>query len=213
MKKLQHGSKGNDVKELQKLLNENGARPKLKVDGKFFDKTEEALKKFQKKNGLRDDGIAGNKTWAKLKPAQEAAGPDKSWLQDYAWRIEDYAGILRKRQMVIKDAEKEVKQRLVVLTQADHEDAQVTARKMAEEIRGQLEFSKEWMKNATKLAKLQKEHKAAYPNDQKKVEKIMDAAWSLDSTTRFAWDTFKAYHSQALEQWEKAMKAGMLLAA
>ena len=47
------------VKKLQKIL-------KIKVDGKFLDGTELAVKKWQKKNGLTQDGVVGAETWAKI---------------------------------------------------------------------------------------------------------------------------------------------------
>jgi peptidoglycan L-alanyl-D-glutamate endopeptidase CwlK len=61
---LKVGSKGNNVKDLQKLLNNNGA--KIVADGMFGAKTTEAVKKYQKAKGLKVDGIAGNATITKL---------------------------------------------------------------------------------------------------------------------------------------------------
>jgi N-acetylmuramoyl-L-alanine amidase len=58
---LDKGDEGAPVKELQVLLNEAGA--KLKEDGIFGTETEKALIKFQKANGLKADGIAGNDTF------------------------------------------------------------------------------------------------------------------------------------------------------
>lgn len=58
---LKRGAKGNDVKKLQELLNKQGYE--LKVDGKFGELTESAVKDFQKNKGLKIDGIVGNKTW------------------------------------------------------------------------------------------------------------------------------------------------------
>lgn len=57
---LKKGSKGSEVKELQKLLH-------LYEDGIFGSLTEEAVKEFQKANGLIADGIVGDNTWVKLK--------------------------------------------------------------------------------------------------------------------------------------------------
>lgn len=56
---LKLGSKGEEVKKLQL---------KLGVDpvGNFGPKTEEAVKKWQKLNGLTPDGIVGDLTWKKL---------------------------------------------------------------------------------------------------------------------------------------------------
>lgn len=56
---LKVGSKGEEVKEIQKRLN-------LKADGIFGPITEEAVKEFQKENGLAVDGIVGNNTLKKL---------------------------------------------------------------------------------------------------------------------------------------------------
>lgn len=56
---LSKGSCGEYVKKLQRALN-------LVEDGKFGSLTEEAVKAFQKANGLKPDGIVGEKTWGKL---------------------------------------------------------------------------------------------------------------------------------------------------
>ena len=56
---LKLGSRGNEVKVLQEKLN-------LKVDGIFGPLTEEAVKDFQRSNGLEVDGIVGANTLSKL---------------------------------------------------------------------------------------------------------------------------------------------------
>lgn len=56
---IKKGSRGEKVKELQTLLH-------LQVDGIFGPLTEEAVKQFQRDNGLVADGIVGQKTWEKL---------------------------------------------------------------------------------------------------------------------------------------------------
>ena len=64
---LRNGDSGKEVKELQKLLIGHGYDlGKYGADGKFGDKTEEAVKKFQKANQLVVDGVAGKKTLSKL---------------------------------------------------------------------------------------------------------------------------------------------------
>ena len=65
MATLKQGSKGSEVKELQTLLNNNGAN--LSVDGVFGPKTFAAVKSYQKSNGLSVDGIVGNNTWGALR--------------------------------------------------------------------------------------------------------------------------------------------------
>lgn len=61
---LKQGSKGENVKQLQRLLNNNGA--KIAVDGDYGKKTVDAVKAFQKAKKLTVDGIAGTKTINKL---------------------------------------------------------------------------------------------------------------------------------------------------
>lgn len=70
-KQIGYGSKGSDVTELQKLLNQNGYN--LSTDGIYGAKTQAAVKDYQKKNSLAVDGIAGNDTWGALTKAQSSA--------------------------------------------------------------------------------------------------------------------------------------------
>jgi hypothetical protein len=56
MKTLKKGDKGKEVEDAQRYL-------KIKVDGDFGTKTEDAVKKFQKEEGLTADGVVGAKTW------------------------------------------------------------------------------------------------------------------------------------------------------
>lgn len=59
MQTLRKGSRGNDVKILQRALN-------LYEDGIFGDLTLERVKEYQKSVGLYPDGIVGAKTWERL---------------------------------------------------------------------------------------------------------------------------------------------------
>lgn len=61
---LRLGSKGEQVKYLQAILNYYGYS--LAIDGIFGKKTEDAVKKFQKSRHLRVDGIVGPNTWNAL---------------------------------------------------------------------------------------------------------------------------------------------------
>lgn len=58
------GIPAKEAMEVQKALNTHGA--KLKVDGKFGKASREALKKFQKENGLKATGHLNKVTMAKL---------------------------------------------------------------------------------------------------------------------------------------------------
>lgn len=61
---LRKGSSGVYVEVLQKKLNDAGYN--LAVDGDFGKKTFDAVKDYQKANGLVIDGIVGAKTWERL---------------------------------------------------------------------------------------------------------------------------------------------------
>ena len=67
-----YGSKGSDVTELQKLLNQNGYN--LDVDGQFGQKTQAAVKDYQTKNNLTVDGIVGSNTWGALTGGTNTTG-------------------------------------------------------------------------------------------------------------------------------------------
>lgn len=67
---LRRGAKGSEVEQVQFWLSElaqfNEALPKLTVDGVFGATTEQAVKIFQRENGLTADGVVGQSTWDAL---------------------------------------------------------------------------------------------------------------------------------------------------
>lgn len=71
VKVLKKGAKGDQVKAMQLLLMGYGYKMQNNgktygADGSFGAATENAVKAFQKAEGLSDDGSCGPKTWAKL---------------------------------------------------------------------------------------------------------------------------------------------------
>jgi len=71
---LRKGDSGDSVKELQERLNELGYDCG-EADGKFGSKTLTAVKEFQRKHGLTDDGVVGRLTWAELVKASDPKEP------------------------------------------------------------------------------------------------------------------------------------------
>ena len=71
-----YGSTGSSVSKLQTVLNEHGYG--LAVDGIFGAKTQAAVRDYQKKNGLKLDGIAGKETWGSLLAGQTSYAPASS---------------------------------------------------------------------------------------------------------------------------------------
>lgn len=67
MNQLQKGSRGEDVKALQQMLRDAGYFKYPSNTGYFGDITEKALRDFQQANGLKIDGLLGDRTTAALK--------------------------------------------------------------------------------------------------------------------------------------------------
>ena len=87
---ISYGSKGSDVTELQKLLNQNGYT--LDTDGIFGSKTQAAVKDYQQKNNLSVDGIVGKNTWGALTSAQTGtADTSTPEAVDNSFKYDDYA--------------------------------------------------------------------------------------------------------------------------
>ena len=66
---LKYGSKGTAVKSLQKQLKSLGLYKSGALDGSFGPLTRTAVKQFQRKAGIKADGIVGAKTWAAIEKA------------------------------------------------------------------------------------------------------------------------------------------------
>ena len=72
---LRLGMSGSKVKDMQKRLKELGYLSSSQVSGYFGDETEEAVKLFQKRNGLSQDGAVGSKTLEKLNSSGAKRAP------------------------------------------------------------------------------------------------------------------------------------------
>ena len=90
---LKKGSRGDEVSELQTLLNNNGYS--LDVDGIFGSKTSAAVKDYQSKNNLAVDGIVGTNTWGALtgsKSSDKSTAGDAEKTKTTADWLADYEG-------------------------------------------------------------------------------------------------------------------------
>jgi peptidoglycan hydrolase-like protein with peptidoglycan-binding domain len=102
---LKKGSKGQDVKDLQTLLNKNGA--KLEVDGDFGKLTDAAVKDFQKQNPpLAVDGVVGKQTWAALASKQQPPKPPDTKPRTAVFIVTDAATNNAVKGAVVKLADK-----------------------------------------------------------------------------------------------------------
>mgnify|MGYP001827988446 FL=1 len=66
-KKIKEGDHGPDVRKVQQWLYDHGMR--IAVDGWFGPKTHKAVRRFEKANGFKADGIVGRKLWKRLSQA------------------------------------------------------------------------------------------------------------------------------------------------
>ncbi len=64
--RIERGDKGTRVTKLQQQLITLGYLPAGEADGKFGAKTQQAVRKFQKDQGIKVDGIAGTQTFVRL---------------------------------------------------------------------------------------------------------------------------------------------------
>jgi N-acetylmuramoyl-L-alanine amidase len=87
MEILRSGSRGEAVEALQKRLLGKGINPGP-VDGIFGPKTDEALRRFQEREGLDVDGIAGSNTFTALGMMEAEEVADEHDLSDLADEIE-----------------------------------------------------------------------------------------------------------------------------
>ena len=96
--RLEKGSTGSDVKDLQTKLKKLGYYDAY-VDGDYGDTTVAAVKAFQKKYNLTADGIAGKETLRKLDSVYENANSDKD---DDSLRMGDSGSAVKELQTKLK---------------------------------------------------------------------------------------------------------------
>lgn len=72
---LRLGMSGSKVKEVQRMLKKLGYLTSSQVTGYYDDATEDAVRLFQKRNGLSVDGTVGSKTLAKLESGDAKRAP------------------------------------------------------------------------------------------------------------------------------------------
>ena len=96
--RLEKGSTGSDVKDLQTKLKKLGYYDAY-VDGDYGDTTVAAVKAFQKKYNLTADGIAGKETLKKLDSVYENANSDKD---DDSLRMGDSGSDVKNLQTKLK---------------------------------------------------------------------------------------------------------------
>ena len=67
---VKRGQSGDQVRELQTLLNQSGINPPLETDGVFGRRTRRAVMEFQERTGIKVDGLVGPETLGQLERVQ-----------------------------------------------------------------------------------------------------------------------------------------------
>jgi peptidoglycan hydrolase-like protein with peptidoglycan-binding domain len=63
---LNLGSSGEDVRRVQRALNAASPKYKLPITGSYDPATQAAVRAWQAKNGIAEDGVVGAASWAAL---------------------------------------------------------------------------------------------------------------------------------------------------
>ncbi len=88
---MRTGSRGQEVKDLQKNLKAAGYDPGP-IDGIYGPKTESAVRKYQKAKGLTVDGVAGSATLAALGGATPSRGTGPDYTDEETTRFNGLPG-------------------------------------------------------------------------------------------------------------------------
>ncbi|MEO0994215.1 MAG: peptidoglycan-binding domain-containing protein [Pseudomonadota bacterium] len=110
MSTMKIGSKGKDVVRLQEALVRAKVKPAIEADGIYGKDTAAAVKSFQKKCGLKADGIAGGSTMECL----GKGGKTKKASDLPQFDIPDMKPIIRAQQSMLADAVKSHDRRIKV---------------------------------------------------------------------------------------------------
>jgi N-acetylmuramoyl-L-alanine amidase len=102
---LRRGTSGAPVRDLQKRLTEAGIA--IPVDGEYGPKTEDAVRSFQERRGLRLDGICGPETWGALVESRFRLGDRLLSLRQPMLRGDDVTDLQRRLNALGFDAGRE----------------------------------------------------------------------------------------------------------
>jgi N-acetylmuramoyl-L-alanine amidase len=96
MELIRQGAHGEDVRDVQHRLLGAGLRVEPdELDGSFGVSTTEAVREFQRRRGLPDDGIVGPDTWNQLVEAGYRVGDRTLYLRSPAFRGDDVRELQR----------------------------------------------------------------------------------------------------------------------
>ena len=173
MASLSKGAKGKPVTQLQKALNKNGTKPKLKEDGIFGPITDAAVRAYQKKNKMKVDGIVGPNSSFAL-----SIGPRPKSLQ---WPIDfDPAKEMKAFEKDVKETDANFKKYVGILKKAlaDNDNVKKALMERAKMLSDRKKIvgtvTKTLLEDAKELQRLQEESEKS--TDFAKIKDIYDFA-------------------------------------
>ena len=86
---ISYGMQGDNVKKIQEALNKTG-KYNLTIDGIWGNKTDAAVRDYQKSNGLTVDGIVGKNTWSSLFGSGESSTNSTPKFEYDPFEYDDY---------------------------------------------------------------------------------------------------------------------------
>jgi N-acetylmuramoyl-L-alanine amidase len=90
---LQHGSRGESVRDVRRRLEALGFSSAADGPGRFGQATELAVLAFQRERGLRTDGVCGRQTWSALVEAGRVLGERLLYYRQPMLRGDDVAAL------------------------------------------------------------------------------------------------------------------------
>ena len=179
MPDLKKGSTGPEVVKIQKALATGKIKPVVKPNGKFDAKTEEAVKAFQKKNKLKEDGIVGKKTMPKLMALGK--GPK----MDLKMTAPKYGDLLKKETKEFVATKKRVLKVLVEINRDPHKEIKKIAKEYNHFFQLYVTKFNEWRERATKADKAQAQFLKELRNDPWTAQEIKKSIDTLHAAAHF----------------------------
>ncbi len=193
MAALKKGDSGAKITELHKNLKKAGFDPK-EGGPKFTEKTEDAVKKFQKSKGIKQSGELDSKTADALKAAVSGGGSggkggDKKDAAAGNWPYGNVAAN-KKANEKVRELNQEREAEIIKEAEKSGAGAADLVKKIQENNKAAEAAYKEWLKVAETLAAAEKEYQKIYKSDAAAANKLIEDHKKTDAEytkKRIAW--------------------------
>ncbi|MEO0621249.1 MAG: peptidoglycan-binding domain-containing protein [Pseudomonadota bacterium] len=201
MSDLMSGSKGSDVKALQKAMNGLGTLGvKLKEDGVFGERTEAALKKWQKLQGEKSTGRIAKSA---LKAVRQSGGKvPVMTVRDYAPRITKNVDSVRNNGAEVASQAEELDEARKRLRKRI-DDSHAIEKKMTKASAQNKAYLADWLGDAKKIAAMQTRFEAVAQSDPAGAAKLVKEIEALDAQAERTIAKMRANVDLLRAEWHK----------